>query len=484
MAARVDAGERFAPSSRERNVLRPRYFQIAYGLEGRSVRLGCPRGMRRRLCPRPRVRPLARDPYIRADETDYEGYWRQAAHLLDGSSGPEDTFMPFGYSALIALGMALRLPPIWLPLAQVGAGVATCALCAVVARRVSGSPRAGAAAAWLAALYPPFIYYVDFLFTVVTAAAIVALALALASGGLARARERAATGLALGAAAVWRTNLALIPVLWGLGALATSAISARSGGDRSHARPPALGVLAWAVLPIGLATLRASLLLGAPTGPATNGGINFLLAHSHWTEVHLPYVGPDTPGGTRVVHFFRNRRRAQEAVYTTAEPVFRERPLYAAAWRDMKHDPLRELWRLPLALLDGMGLGREGYYPRVFWFHRLLDGDAIMAWTRVPMGIGMVLPALVWSTGGLRRLVRVRSAAMPLSHPVEGLLVATIGTAIATFALFLSEPRMRVPFDPAFIVAAVLSAREVLGRWRARRRSLEDAESASPNGAE
>ena len=414
---------------------------------------------------------LWQDPYFRADETDYESYRVQAEHFLAGASGPEDTFMPFGLSAWIALGQALCWPRIWLPLWQVAAGVATCALCAVVARRIAGSPRAGVAAAWLAALYPPFVYYVDFLFTEVTAAALVALALALAAGGLARPRDRIAAGLALGVATIWRTNLALIPVLWALGAMA---VGVRSGGGRPHARHPAMAVLAWAALPITLVALRASLLVGAPTGPATNGAVNFLLAHSHWTEVHLPYVGLDNPGGMRVVHFFRNRRRAQEAVYSAPQPIFRELPIYAEAWREMKRDPVRELERLPLALLDGIGLGREGYYPRVFWFHHLVDGDAVMAWTRVPLGIGVVLPALAWGVWRLRQRMRARSHDAAPLPPAEGLLLATFGAALVTFALFLSEPRMRVPFDPAFVVAAVLGTREVIVRRGGQVRSRND----------
>jgi len=399
---------------------------------------------------------LWQDPYRHADETDYGAYLAQAEHLLAHASGPEDTFMPVGLSAWIALGRILRLPAIWLPLWQVAASVATVALVGVAARRLAGSERVGAAAAWLAALYPPFVYYVGFLFTETTTAALVAGAIAVAAGGLARRRERAVAGLALGLAAVWRTNVALVPAAWAIGALVT-------GGARRWWSHPSAGVLAWAALPVAAAALRASILVGAPTGPATNGAVNFLLAHGDWTEVRLPYVGADDPGGMRVIHFFRNRRRAQEAVYQARDPVFREGPLYAEARRAMKDDPMREVRRLPLALLDGMSLGREGYYPRVFWYSRLVDGDAVMERLRAPVGILVVVPAVAWA------LLRIRRRRPDPASPGEGLLLATLGAAFATFALFLSEPRMRVPFDPAFVVAAVLAWSAVYATRRARR---------------
>ena len=391
----------------------------------------------------------AHDPYRHADLTDYDDYLRQAGHLLARSSGPEDTFMPVGLTWWIALGKVLHLPPVWLPLWQVAAGVATVALLGLAVGRIAGSERDGAWAAWLAAAYPPFIYYQGFLFTETTTAALVAAAIAVAAGGLERARGRAAVGLALGAAAVWRTNVALVPLLWAAGSLA-------AGGPRAWLRGPPLRVLGWAALPIGVAALRASLLVGGPCGPATNGGVNFLLAHSDWTEIHLPYAGPDRPGAERVIHFFRNRRRAREAIYVATEPAFRERPLYAEAWRSMAATPARELRRLPMAWLDGMGLGREGYYPRALWYDALVDSDRWMEASRPLLGVGVVLPAVAWAFWRIRSLrERAQSA--------EGLLAATIVAALVTFTLYLSEPRMRVPFDVAFVAAAVLAWTGVSG---------------------
>ena len=122
----------------------------------------------------------------------------------------EDTFMPVGLSWWIALGKVLRLPPIWLPLWQVAASVATVAFLGLAVRRLTHSDRSGALAGWIAATYPPFLYYQGFLFTETTTAALVAAAIAVAAGGLQRARDTALVGLTLGAAAVWRTNVALV----------------------------------------------------------------------------------------------------------------------------------------------------------------------------------------------------------------------------------------------------------------------------------
>lgn len=78
--------------------------------------------------------------------------------------------------------------------------------------------------------------------------------------------------------------------------------------------------------------LRSTLLVGEPTGPSTNGGVDFLLAHSRWTEVRLPFAPGDCGGGTRVIHFFRDKRAVRANVYQAASPVFREKPLYDEAW--------------------------------------------------------------------------------------------------------------------------------------------------------
>jgi hypothetical protein len=395
---------------------------------------------------------LSHSPYRHADLTDYSDYLREAGHMLTASSGPEDTFMPAGFPAWIALGNLLHLPPLWLPLWQVAAGVATVALVGWAVRRLTESRRAGAAAAWAAALYPPFVYYQGFLFSETTTAALVALAIAVATGGLTRGRDRAVVGLALGAAAVWRTNVALVPLAWAVGSFALR-------GAKAWARGPLPRVLGWAALPLVAAVLRASLLVSGPCGPSTNGGVNFLLAHSDWTEVHLPYEGTDSPGAMRVIHFFRNRRRAQEAVYQAPAPAFRERPLYAEALRSMGSDPGRELRRLPLAWLDGMGLGREGYYPRALWYDARIDADAWMEALRAPLGVVIVLPAIAWAAWRIRsRRKRV--------EPGHGLIVATIASSLATSTLYLSEPRMRVPFDPAFLVAALIAWTAVLARIR------------------
>jgi hypothetical protein len=395
------------------------------------------------------------DPYRHADLTDYQAYLTQAEHLLSHTSGPEDTFMPVGLSLWIALGRWLRLPPAWLPLWQVGAGVATVALVGIAARRLTASDRAGSVAAWLAAAYPAFIYYQGFLFTETTCAALVAVAVAVAAGGLSRMRDQAIVGLALGTAAVWRTNLALVAIGWAAGALVAR-------GVRGLPREPSARVLAWSALPISAAVLRASLLVGAPTGPATNGAVNFLLAHSDWTELRLPYAGADAPNGLRVIHFFRNRRRAEEAVYHAHDPVFRERPLYAEAWRSILRDPARELRRLPAAWLDGMGLGREGYYPRVFRYSSGIDVDRWMERLRGPIGLAVVVPGGAWALSRVRR----KEPPPKPAEPGEELLLAAIATAFVTFTLFLSEPRMRVPFDPAFLVAAVLAWTQLVRRPR------------------
>ncbi len=98
--------------------------------------------------------------------SDMEVYQRQARHLRQGLLGPDDTFFPMGYPAMIAGAHAASSNGFKLiAVVQSVAGGLTCLLAYLLGRRFSLSPAWAIAAAAVVAIYPPFIHYGSLLLT-------------------------------------------------------------------------------------------------------------------------------------------------------------------------------------------------------------------------------------------------------------------------------------------------------------------------------
>jgi 4-amino-4-deoxy-L-arabinose transferase-like glycosyltransferase len=367
----------------------------------------------------------------------------RAHDLLSGSSTIGDTFTPVGYPALIALAHAVSERGYALVgYAQALLGAATAALAHALARRLTRSDAAALVVGLVVALYLPLVVYTGFLLTETTFAFLVALFAWL----LLRAWDRpgigraALAGLVFGVAAAVRPNLLLAAPLLALHGL----LLRRRAAPRAWLAP--LGALAFALPVLVAVVAHNSRIAGRPTGLATNGGVNFLLGHCECRAITFP-----PGGGIGLVSGHQNRQRYTEVI---ASPrfAFDEAYYYREAASLLRAHPERALHAF-LNVSDGLvltGLGEppaHPYYPG--WMGHEEELRAFgrgFAWLAV-------VPALVHAAlSVLRRSSRgLRSSA----DPTRGVLLALVGSAIATLYLFLGDPRLRVPFDPLIAVLAV-----------------------------
>jgi Flp pilus assembly protein TadD len=190
---------------------------------------------------------LRRTPFFEPlllDLAAYDAWARRiaAGEWVGGGVFYQDPLYPYLLGAVYALA-GRRLLVVYL--LEIGVGVAACGLVYAIGRRLFG-PRAALAAAALAALYKPFIFYdvqLDKSFLSVFLATAAALLLI-------RALEErrpwlwAAAGALLGLASLVRGNYLLLAPLLALGILAAPRLAAEVGGPRTPARA-ALGALGW-----------------------------------------------------------------------------------------------------------------------------------------------------------------------------------------------------------------------------------------------
>jgi hypothetical protein len=130
----------------------------------------------------------------------------------------------------------------------------------------------------------------------------------------------AAAGLSMGAAAVVHANFA-------------AAVALLFVFDRRIA----IRVAVWALLPMALASAFASHLAGHLTGIATNGGINFFLAHSDWAAASFP-----TTDAICGIVPRPNALRGGD-VFTTSEHAWNDRLFYLLGLKSIASHPVRLL---------------------------------------------------------------------------------------------------------------------------------------------
>lgn len=203
--------------------------------------------------------------------------------------------------------------------------------------------------------------------------------------------------------------------------------------------------------------------LGRPAGPAANGGLNFYL---NFADVHtIQYQGP--LGGywvSPVPNGFDHSRRELSAV-----PFFEDGHYYRVGLRYLAQHPAA----LGAALdnfVEASGLGRQLYWPNWPGHERLLRGYAHSFSALVLLPALLLLAAL----GAPRLRRRLPHAALVVSG------CCVLG--LVPMYLFLGDPRVRVPFDPLWIVLAGLAV-ELLYRQFARKGAPDDR-SARQEGRE
>jgi hypothetical protein len=380
--------------------------------------------------------------YVAADMAHYE---LCAEHIRQGTATAADTFTPFGYPALLALLFALSQKSyVLVAWVHVLLGSATAGLVHLVAYRVSRSFPFSLGASLATSVYFPIIFYAGFLLSETTFCFLIVLSIWLSLRALDRSSRswRVALGVAMGAATMVRPNFAMaIPIVLGWGAFFDR--------DRARAR-----FVPWALagaLPILLmACAYNSWLVGRPTGVATNGGVNFFLAHSDYTSVRFP--PEDAIGG---IAPRPNAINEIERVFDAPFHAYDEGAFYRLAIEGLGQRPTR-LLRDFQHVVDGFGLGAVGYWPglmgRDVW---LLAPGRLLFWL-------CVIPACLYG------LVLALQRPFHLDdHAARALLWGVLGSMVLTLYLFLGDPRIRVPFDPLWIVLASDAWRGFFVRVRA-----------------
>jgi 4-amino-4-deoxy-L-arabinose transferase-like glycosyltransferase len=378
--------------------------------------------------------------------SDMGSYHVVALELLAGIPSPWHAFRPVGYSMLLAVSYVLSdgsrtLVGVW----QAAMGAALVPLTAGLARGAGASRRTALAAALAVTLSLPLVLYSGLLLTELPTSFFMLLGLRLAvtaraRRGRAKYLRLALAGLSLGVAAALRPNFLLLsPIIVlfvlvrdGLAGLRTAALGA-------------LMLLASLLVPVLLVSAYNSQVLGRPAGPACNGGLNFYL---NFADIRtIQYQGPlGAYWVSPVPNGFHSTR-----LELTDVPFFEDRHYYVAGVKYVREHP-RALLRALGNFVETSGLGNQLYWPNWPGREPLLRAYALaFFWAAL-------VPALGWLLALLRR--RVRAGARP-----EALLAATLCLASAVpMYFFLGDPRLRVPFDPLWIVLSGLAYQAV---WRA-----------------
>lgn len=362
-------------------------------------------------------------------------YDHRAGHLYDRAPYAWDTFTPVGYPALLALLFrAFGRDYAAIGVVQAIVGSAVPALTFVIGRQATRSRAVAAAAGAVMTLYVPHIYYGGLLLTEIPFTFLLLLMTAslLWAGRRRSWRAGALAGLFFSMGVIVRPNLlvalpAVLAYLWVVLGRDAKRV-ARSGALFVAA---ALPVILWA-------SVHNSRVLGRATGLGTNGGLNFFLAHS---DLRGASYDEPTPEGTRhheivpIPNSWRSPR-----MYVSPVPLYDEPHFYRETFRHFRREPFQAFTSLD-NLLEGFGLGRLDYWPAWPPLARSLRvlSRAAFWWLILPAGL-YVLALLL-----LRRLVRPEESAT--------LLIALLGfSVVPTLYLFLGDPRLRVPFDPFFVL--------------------------------
>ncbi len=376
-------------------------------------------------------------------------YQKHADRLRALHFGVWDTFSPVGYPALLALvdPTGRHFAPIAVLQSLMGGLV--CVLAASIAWRLTQSRFVALAVFLVNALYFPHIYYGGLVLTEVPAAFFTTLSfwILLSVDSPSDRRRLIFAGLALSALSVIRPNMIL------LYAALPFYFWAAFGRDR-RAAWKALRPLVLVSLPLILAVcVHNSILLRKPSGLASNGGLNFYLARAPVRIIH--YKGDY--GEYHIGPIPNMRRYGPRQDVHTSVPLFDESHFYK--------EGLKQIWDEPRSLLrsfgnikEGLGLGLQDYWPA--WN---TPSGAAQKWLRAfSQGFSLILlPALagVAVLGFRKSLWEAREAPWLL-------VTLSLGALLATFYVYLGDPRIHLPFDAvliAFSFAAVARALRVRG---------------------
>lgn len=378
--------------------------------------------------------------------SDMAVYMARAGQFLGRTPDAWDTFSPLGYPMLIALmhKLAPTKPLVLLGVVQSFLGAGTVLLAHDVARRALRAARPAHLVAALVAVHPALLFYSGIVLTeCVSAFLVTAIAALTLRAGELRRSGLLLLGVTLGYAILVRTNLLLLlPVLGGFFWLGDRATALRRFGWVALACAP---LLLWAVL-------HNSQIRGKPVGLASNGGLNFFMAHAPYAAIQLEQDGKITHNIAPIPNLVRHKDP-----YKTQVPFYEEAHFYALGLRTFADDPYRLLSSLD-NVVEGLSGGRQSFWPS--WPRR----ERTLAVTGKLFFWGIALPAIGLAVG----IFVTRRWRREEERPFVG-LAWIAGTSIVSAYLFLGDPRVRVPFDPVFLVLGVDAWRRVIDLARTHR---------------
>ncbi|WP_437618357.1 glycosyltransferase family 39 protein [Sorangium sp. So ce1151] len=388
-------------------------------------------------------------------------YLERGVALTERARTAWDTFTPPGYPALLAVLHAAAPGDLALVGAcQAALGALTAALTALFAYRLDRSLAVAALAGLATALYFPLIFYTGFVLTETTFAFLLLLFAWLELRAL--ERGRAALGLAaggvLGLAVLVRPSLlAFLPCV---------AFCALRGAGR--ARRAAGATLLACALVIAPVSAHTSWLLGRPVLVATNGGVNFFLAHSECRSVR------SSAGGEVVEVSTHYNRTHFERRCELPRPFLDEGAYYRAGLAEIAEHPGRLLraWR---GVAEGLGLAPRRAWPnQPFWPGSVEHEAQIDASSRLFAPL-VLLPALAHALGRAWARRGSRGAGAHEGARARSLAWAILASVGVVLYAYNGNPRVRVSSDPLALALAASAWAAGARRLGARLRSWRGA---------
>jgi 4-amino-4-deoxy-L-arabinose transferase-like glycosyltransferase len=373
--------------------------------------------------------------------SDMGVYDLRAMHLMSGELGPWDSFTPAGYPAFLAmLGREFAL----IGIVQAALSALTVVLTYKLAMEICRHQKVALLAAIAIALHLPMVLYSG----LILSETLFSFLLVLASYLLVRSASKpslwwaACAGVALGLAAVVRPNLLLVfpfvPVFFffGLGRAVGKVVGY------------SVVVLAIVLVPVAVHSWHNTRLVDRWVPTSTNGGLNFYLNFAEIKSIKFK-EGSYTHHITPVPNVIRYDEDEH-----VDRPFYDDRYFYSAALRLIADEPTR-LLKWFWSLKEALGLGRQDYWPS--W----------PPW-RIWLGVESRAFTFLFVLPGLFGLVLLFRRRVPFREAGAGWLWITaliVGNLVAA-GVYLGDPRLRVPYDPFFAIAAGVAYLELVQRLR------------------
>jgi len=381
----------------------------------------------------------------RKDGVDYDALaWNLAqGHGYRLFPDQPSAWRPPGYPAMLGLlyrvfGHRYTAPRV----AQCLLGAATVVVLFLLAQRLAGAA-AGTVAAWIAALYPPFIaltgrFYGETLYIL----AVLLMGLAFVRWQRDGPKAAALLGLTTGVAILMRPNLTMFPLL------ALLALGIAGWPRRRVLREGliVLGVCAACVLPW---TIRNYVVLRAFVPVSTNGGVTLFISNNPWSvgggSFDWAIVGWPVQEAEAKFRALGVERPADELpsginYWKELGEVGSDRRYTELALSWIRADPGAFVRLIPRKLGKLFTLGvvtAEPGIERYEWLHAMSYGPvAVLAL------VGLLLSFRQW-----RHWLVCYAVMVPF---------------IISACIFYGSPRMRVPMDPFLIVLASFA---LCGAW-------------------